>query len=172
MRRLLTPAWLARHGLAAALIAAFLGLGWWQIRRAASGNGLSWAYAVEWPVFAGFVAFLWWREVRRQLRPDSPRTASRPEAHPAVGAGTPTPAEGFRAPVITVRRTTAAVSPEADEVADADLAAYNDYLDWLAAHPGARPADYSADPADYSARPAGDRPPAPPGVGRTIRPGD
>jgi hypothetical protein len=114
MRRLLTPAWLARHGLAAALIAAFLGLGWWQIRRAASGNGLSWAYAVEWPVFAGFVAFLWWREVRRELRPDSPRTASPPQAPPAADSETAAPATGFRAPVITVRRTTAAVSPEGD----------------------------------------------------------
>ncbi|HYN93895.1 MAG TPA: hypothetical protein VES42_08605, partial [Pilimelia sp.] len=87
MRRLLTPAWLLRHGLAAALIGAFAALGWWQIRRAVSGNGLSWAYAVEWPVFAAFVAFLWWREVRHELR--SPGGgAGEPPGAPGAGPGT------------------------------------------------------------------------------------
>jgi hypothetical protein len=142
MRRLLTPAWLARHGLAAALIAAFLGLGWWQIRRAAGGNGLSWAYAVEWPVFAGFVAFIWWREVRREVRRE-PRAGES-----AVAPPRPTPgpaAAGIRRPVVTTRRAGYAgdaARPDPGGAQDAELTAYNDYLAWLSAHPGARPADY------------------------------
>jgi hypothetical protein len=138
MRRLLTPAWLARHGLAAGLVAGFGALGWWQLRRAAAGNGLSWAYAVEWPVFASFVAFLWWREVRRELRPD------RPAGPDAGGAGM---AEGIRRPVVTRRPAPG----YADQPGDADLDGYNDYLAWLNAHPGARPADY---PGPGRTRPA------------------
>lgn len=140
MRRLLTPAWLARHGLAATLVPAFLWLGWWQFGRAASGNALSWAYMVQWPIFAAFVAFLWWREVRLAVQAGAP-------ARPRATA----PTDGFRAPVLTRRAPGAgsdagtADGAAADRTAadgDADLAAYNHYLAWLAAHPGARPADY------------------------------
>jgi hypothetical protein len=134
MRRLLTPAWLARHGLAAGLVAGFGALGWWQIRRAAAGNVLSWAYAVEWPVFAGFVVFLWWREVRRELLPGR---AARP------GPGHTGAAQGMRRPVVTARRSQGYADERADMGdTDPELSAYNDYLAWLHAHPGARPADY------------------------------
>ncbi|GAB3944200.1 hypothetical protein GCM10027614_33960 [Micromonospora vulcania] len=64
MRRLWTPAWIARHVAMVVLVVGFLGLGWWQVSRAAAGNSLSWGYAVEWPIFAGFVVYVWWREVR------------------------------------------------------------------------------------------------------------
>jgi hypothetical protein len=128
MRRLLTPAWLAKHLLAAALIVGFLALGWWQLRRASSGNALSWAYTVEWPVFAGFVGWLWFREVRLELRGERPEAAERP----------PAPAQpGVRPPVRVSRPVPAPTEPD-----DPELAAYNDYLAWLNAHPGARPADY------------------------------
>lgn len=161
MRRLFTLAWLARHGLAAALVAAFLGLGWWQIRRAASGNALSWAYAVEWPVFAGFVVFIWWREIRREVspvrggagerdpdgdQPTMPQTGPRGRAGGTAGAGgtaragRTAGAGGIRRPVLTARsgRGYAGV----DDATDPDLTAYNDYLAWLNANPGARPGDY------------------------------
>ena len=126
MRRLVTRGWLARHALAAVLVAGCLALGWWQIRRAAGGNTLSWAYSVQWPVFAGFVVFIWWREVRRALGRE-PRAAARTGAQPA------------RRPVITARP-----APVVDDGADPELTAYNDYLAWLSANPGARPADYPA----------------------------
>ena len=125
----MTRGWLACHALAVVLIAGCLALGWWQIGRAAGGNALSWAYAVEWPVFAGFVGFIWWREVRRAL------------GHEAPAATTETGVEAARRPVITVRRV--AVVDDRD---DPELAAYNDYLAWLNANPGARPADYSRPP--------------------------
>ena len=57
----------AWHIPAFVLVTGFLALGWWQLSRAAAGNAISWGYAVEWPIFAGFVVFVWWREVRHAL---------------------------------------------------------------------------------------------------------
>ncbi|MGK5440673.1 hypothetical protein ACSNN7_02415 [Micromonospora sp. URMC 105] len=134
MKRLWTPAWIARHVAMVVLVVGFLALGWWQISRAASGNTLSWAYAVEWPIFAGFVVFVWWREVRHTLRGPA---ATAPEAATGAG-GTPDPAvRGVRRPVRVTR-----VPVAADTTDDADLTEYNRYLTWLNANPGARPGDY------------------------------
>src|SRR5439155_5759336 len=80
--RFLSPRWLVRHAVAAGLVAAFLALGWWQVRRAAGGNVLSYAYAVEWPLFAAFVVALWTREVRAELRPRPPAPAPAPPVQP------------------------------------------------------------------------------------------
>ena len=126
MKGLWTPAWIARHVLALALIAGCLALGWWQFSRATGGNALSWGYTFEWPVFAAFFAFLWWREVQLVRR-----------GKPAV---TP-PVERDPTAVVPGRPVRVAV-PAAPAADDPDLAAYNDYLAWLAAHPGARPVDY------------------------------
>ncbi|MEV0734131.1 hypothetical protein [Polymorphospora sp. NPDC050346] len=154
MKRLLTPSWIARHVGAVALVVAFSALGWWQISRAIAGNALSWAYAVEWPVFAGFVIFVWIREVRHTLRGDSPDadsatgpldTAEPARALAATGVAGPVgaPADargpggaaGIRRPVRAVRRTTTAdEDPELDE--------YNRYLAWRNANPDARISDY------------------------------
>jgi hypothetical protein len=140
MGRLWTRAWLVRHVVAAVLVTAFLALGWWQLTRAAAGNALSWAYAVEWPVFAGFVAFIWATEVRRELRGHSPQTpppAGRPRPD-AVAAGRMDGA----APGLTVRRPVRVERRPVPATDDPELAAYNAYLAWLNAHPGARPGDY------------------------------
>lgn len=117
-----TPAWLVRHVLAAILVVAFLALGWWQIGRAASGNLLSYAYAVEWPVFAGFVIFVWVKEVRREKA--------------ARGSS-----DGEQPPPLRATRAVRA-GPGYDDGDDEQLAAYNRYLAWLNANPDARPADY------------------------------
>jgi integral membrane protein len=34
--------------------------GWWQATRALAGNGLSWVYSVEWPLFALLAVWGWW----------------------------------------------------------------------------------------------------------------
>jgi hypothetical protein len=129
MKGLWTPAWIARHVLAVVLVVAFLGLGWWQYRRAAGGNSLSWGYTFEWPVFAGFVVFLWFREVQHERRgKDSPEPAEPPEPRQQSGVTIGRP---VRVPVAATRVED-----------DPELTAYNDYLSWLAAHPGARPSDY------------------------------
>ena len=65
MRRLWTPWWVVVHVCVVVLVVGFLALGWWQIGRAAQGNLLSFGYAVEWPVFAAFVIFVWIVEMRK-----------------------------------------------------------------------------------------------------------
>ncbi|MFI5936902.1 hypothetical protein [Actinoplanes sp. NPDC051494] len=133
MRGLWTPAWIARHVFAVVLIVSFLGLGWWQFSRATEGNALSWGYTFEWPVFALFVGFIWFREVQQELR----------SGRPAAGDEPAEEIETADAERVTIRRpvrvSTAQRTP-AEE--DPELAAYNDYLAWLNAHPGARPGDY------------------------------
>ena len=139
MKGLWTPAWIARHVLALVLVAGFLALGWWQFSRATGGNSLSWGYTFEWPVFAAFVVFIWFREVQQERR--AAAGAAEPEPTAERPAEQPVPRQD--AP-LTVRRPVrvpvAGAVPAADD--DPELAAYNDYLSWLAAHPGARPSDY------------------------------
>ncbi|WBB49447.1 hypothetical protein O3597_02765 [Verrucosispora sp. WMMA2044] len=151
MKRLWTPAWIARHVAMVVLVTTFLGLGWWQVSRAAAGNAISWGYAVEWPIFAGFVVFVWWREVRHTLRTaaaqdeDAAAPASADHRGEAAGPDGVTAADaidakpsrpGIRRPVRVAR---VGAGPVAD---DAELAAYNRYLSWLNANPGAKPGDY------------------------------
>jgi len=143
MKRLLTPAWLVRHVVTVVLVVAFLALGWWQISRAAAGNTLSWAYALEWPVFAGFVIFLWVREARQTLSdeadPPVPLDGStaRPRRSSPVPAAGRTTAPGIRRPVRSPRVRTHHAAAD-----DNELNAYNRYLAWLHANPDARPSDY------------------------------
>ncbi|MHB8329452.1 MAG: hypothetical protein ACYDD6_07510 [Acidimicrobiales bacterium] len=92
----------ALHVSAAALVLSFLALGWWQVTRALSGNSLSWAYVFEWPFFAGYVVFMWWR-----LSHDRPRPT----------AGPP-----------TSDRDAEAVGPDPAEEHGEELAEYNRYL--------------------------------------------
>ncbi len=70
---------------------------WWQITRAASGNVLSYAYAVEWPIFAVIATVAWWNLVQHPARaviggtetgeevPKVPTLGNRPS--PAVDRG-------------------------------------------------------------------------------------
>jgi DNA-binding transcriptional regulator of glucitol operon len=129
VRRLLTPGWLLRHALAVGLVVAFLLLARWQIGRAAGGNMLSYGYAVEWPVFAGFVIFVWIKEMRRTLR-----------------AGRTRPGEDQAGVQPEAGRTWAARRQRSDSAyddsADPELAAYNRYLAWVNANPQASPMDY------------------------------
>jgi hypothetical protein len=80
----------------------------WQVHRALSGNGLSWAYVFEWPFFAAYGTYMWWKLVHDQMAP--------------VG-GMPDESAKHRAARI--------------EEPDEDLAAYNRYLAQLDAS-GAR----------------------------------
>ena len=51
------------HALLLIIVPGCLFAGWWQIHRALSGNWLSWAYSVEWPVFAIIAVVGWWQLV-------------------------------------------------------------------------------------------------------------
>lgn len=154
MRRLTSPRWLLLHAAALVLVVTFLVLGWWQIGRAAGGNGLSFGYAIEWPFFAGFVVFMWWREVRGAVRSgreapgrDGPPAAPR-DREPAVPAipGVTT----FDAAAALADRARQRAASTGEQVSD-----YDRYLAWLAEHPDARPRDYwsaMADPASEHRR--------------------
>ena len=126
MRTLRTPKWLLVHAGVVVLVVGFLALGWWQVTRAASGNLLSFGYAVEWPVFAGFVVVVWVVEMRKAVRANGITPES---AAPAVPEAVPAKPR---------TRNNAAY----DDSADPQLAAYNHYLAWLNAHPHASRADY------------------------------
>lgn len=142
MRPLLTPRWLARHALAVTLVLACVLLAWWQVSRAAQGNLLSYGYAVLWPVFGGFVILIWVREMRMAVR-----------GVPVVAEPAPARQEGFGRPVLIERPV---IPATADDTAGEDpaLVEYNRLLAWLAANPGARPADYpGAQPVSPGARP-------------------
>jgi hypothetical protein len=67
-RFLLQPRWLAWH---ATMVISFWGMLWlgdWQFHRAMGGNGLSWAYTFEWPLFAVFAVVFWAKTIRDELR--------------------------------------------------------------------------------------------------------
>jgi len=89
------------HATLLVLVPACAALCDWQVHRALSGNTLSWAYVFEWPFFAGYGTYVWWKLVHDQMEP----------AAPVVPVG----AEG-------------AAAPERIEEPDEELAAYNRYL--------------------------------------------
>ncbi|HJZ08724.1 MAG TPA: hypothetical protein VJ283_11630, partial [Trebonia sp.] len=67
-RFLITPRWLGWHVLMVVACWGMLWLGDWQLHRALSGNGLSWAYTFEWPLFAGFAIVFWAKTIRDEFR--------------------------------------------------------------------------------------------------------
>ena len=84
---------------------------WWQVHRAFDGNGLSYLYSIEWPIFALVGLYGWW-----SLLHTDPESVGRRAQARLVAADA-------RAAVATARRR---------EEEDPELAAYNDRLAALA----------------------------------------
>ena len=118
-RFLLTPRWLAWHLFVVLAFWGMLWLGDWQFRRAIAGNGLSWAYTFEWPLFAGFGLVFWARTVRDEFRERRGPTAAEIEAAAAEAAA---------GPVLPAGIGTRPIEAPGDDADDADLASYNNYL--------------------------------------------
>ena len=122
-RFLFTPKWLGWTAFVIAATAGMLWLGDWQLHRAESGNALSWAYTFEWPLFAIFAVFFWFKTIRDEVHPP-------PEAGPADAVGLP---GGIPVPPPGARQASgssgggAGDGGEGDEE-DEELAAYNAYL--------------------------------------------
>jgi DNA-binding transcriptional regulator of glucitol operon len=138
--RFLTPSWLVRHLLMLVLTTACLTAGWWQVNRARGGNTLSFGYALEWPLFAAFVVFVWYKEIRAELRTGEPER----EPEPTVAVPEDLAAQPGYVPfdaTVPFRATPLRSETGADD-GDPDLVAYNRYLEWLAVNPGRRPSDY------------------------------
>jgi hypothetical protein len=82
--------------------------GWWQATRALAGNGLSWVYSVEWPIFALIAIAAWWQLIHED--PEAYRERkSRPSGAAVNGTARPTDAAGLlhTRPDIVVARPTA-----------------------------------------------------------------
>ena len=127
---LVTPRWLGWHLL---MVVSFWGMAWlgdWQFHRALSGNGLSWAYTFEWPLFAVFAVVFWAKTIRDEFRikrgemPDPRAVAAEAENLPAGVAGAMR-ARSVQA-VSAVSVQDGAGSPAEGE--DEELSAYNAYL--------------------------------------------
>jgi hypothetical protein len=121
---LIRPRWLGWHLLMVVSFFGMLWLGDWQLHRALSGNGLSWAYTFEWPLFAVFAVVFWAKTIRDEFRirrgeiPD-PRAVALVEAEslPAGVAGAVQASGAVQAP---------SAGPAEDE--DEELSSYNAYL--------------------------------------------
>jgi hypothetical protein len=101
------------------MVVSFLGMLWlgdWQLRRALAGNGLSWAYTFEWPLFAGFAVVFWARTIRDEFRIRRNGEIVPGVAGSDVDAGLPS----IRVPSLAAEADNGEDDPE--------LAAYNAYL--------------------------------------------
>ena len=125
-RFLITPRWLAWHLAIVVSVCGMLWLGDWQFHRAISGNGLSWAYTFEWPIFVIFGVVFWAKTIVDEWRQQSARAA-------AAGLTPPAPARGDALDLPAGAHTPAAIDDEA--AADPELAAYNAYLARLNSRP-------------------------------------
>jgi hypothetical protein len=116
---LITPRWLGWHLFVVVAFWGMLWLGDWQLHRAVAGNGLSWAYTFEWPLFAGFGVIFWARTIRDEFAARRGPTAAQAEAAAAEAAAGPILPEGIG---------TRPIDRPDDDADDADLASYNAYL--------------------------------------------
>ncbi|MFF0533067.1 transcriptional regulator [Nocardia amikacinitolerans] len=100
---------------------ACLALGWWQWERfeSSSGTGQNLGYALQWPLFAGFAVFAYFRFVRLETEADEQHTPSAaPQRTDTVRKAAP-------------REIPAGILPERPKAARDDdpvLAEYNRYL--------------------------------------------
>jgi DNA-binding transcriptional regulator of glucitol operon len=120
VRRLFTPKWLLLHVLFLVAFGVCVRLGLWQWDRAKSHSGTmqNFGYALQWPLFAGFVVVLWWRAVRDVLHP---KPAGEDTTEPSTATS--------QLALPTAAGTTAATMPALPtEEEDPEVAAYNRYL--------------------------------------------
>ncbi|MGY4099814.1 transcriptional regulator [Nocardia sp. R16R-3T] len=106
---------------------ACLALGWWQWERfeSASGTGQNLGYALQWPLFAGFAVFAYFRFVRLESESEADRDATEPKAESATAKAR------RRAKAYAPREIPAGLLPERPKAARDDdpvLAEYNKYL--------------------------------------------
>ena len=116
-RFLIQPRWLGWHLLMVVSFWGMLWLGDWQLHRALAGNGLSWAYTFEWPLFAGFAVVFWAKTIKDEFR-------IKRDGSDGALAG---PSDSDDLPV-SVRPVQVSVGTAEDDEDDEELSAYNAYL--------------------------------------------
>jgi hypothetical protein len=134
-RRLwLSPRALRLHAVILIVVPAFLALCVWQITRALGGNSLSWAYVFEWPIFAGYAVYMWWRFLHEPA--DDTSAGASTDAEATTEATTSTPAPGAddagNDHETETSRAQGQAPAQGEDREDAELAAYNEYLAQLA----------------------------------------
>ncbi len=117
-RFLIRPRWLGWHLLMVVSFWGMLWLGDWQLHRALGGNGLSWAYTFEWPLFACFAVVFWAKTIKDEFR------IKRAKATGSASVPAEAGQDDFPVTVRAVQASTALT--EDDE--DPELSAYNAYL--------------------------------------------
>ncbi len=122
------PGWLALHLFVVAAMITMIKLGHWQLTVSEHKhfNLQNFGYSIQWWLFSGFAAFMWWRVVRDQVRRQRISTGELPPA--------PAPPERD---FVAYRRYVAPVVVAESE--DPVHTAYNDYLSALAASDGTNP---------------------------------
>ena len=151
LRLLLSPRWIAWHllTLGAMTTCAFLAVWQWHRAGSAMGSALNVGYGLQWPLFAVFFAFFWWRFLHMEVRSlrsapsagqaaratgrgadDTAATASPPAAVPESRAAEPEPEPAEAAPSPFGPRP-AGVGPA--RLSDPQIRAYNDELAKLSA---------------------------------------
>ncbi len=128
-----SPRSVGLHVIVVVLTPVFILLFLWQVRRATSGNTLSWAYVFEWPFFLGYLLYMWWRLVHEAatVGPGAAGTAGEsatadataPDAAPGARGGARRPDTGRAQGTASPAR-----APQATDHDDEELAAYNRYL--------------------------------------------
>jgi hypothetical protein len=63
-RRWLSLRAITFHLLLLVIVPGCLLAGWWQVHRAMDGNVLSYAYSIEWPIFAVIAVIGWWQLIQ------------------------------------------------------------------------------------------------------------
>jgi hypothetical protein len=121
--------WLTRraiglHVVIIVIVPTFAALCNWQVHRALGGNDLSWAYVFEWPFFAGYAVYMWWRFVH-----EVPPVAEAAGAAGAASASAPVGSAQVDDPQHNQNQNQ---NQDQDQDA-AERAAYNNYLAGLAA---------------------------------------
>lgn len=101
-QRWLSPRALLLHVEVAVVAPACAAAGWWQATRALAGNGLSWFYSVEWPIFSLIALWGWWYLIHED--PETFRARKQGRAPGFQGFTTAAPG-GLR--LLTVTETTA-----------------------------------------------------------------
>ena len=95
LRLVLSPRWIMWHLLTLGAMVTCGFLAAWQWRRAGSamGSALNVGYGLQWPAFAVFFGWVWWRMLRIELA--KLRDAAPAAGDPRVEAAPPTsPSEG------------------------------------------------------------------------------
>jgi hypothetical protein len=99
---------------------------WWQVTRAFDGNGLSYLYSVEWPIFALVAVYFWWQLIHTDYETVGLRGLRRQAAAEAAAEVQDSHGPG------TVATGPGGPRPRGAEVDDPELVAYNARLADLA----------------------------------------